>query len=76
VWSGVDGGGTVLATAILPLTNTSGATDPTGEFSPFVYYELLITGVAKSMKFDNTVTKAYFDNIGLTLVADVDPIFF
>lgn len=63
VYSGPEGTGEVLASLDLPLTETNGAPDPQGLFSPFVPIGVTFDGVAQSIDFGGTIDEIGFDNI-------------
>lgn len=63
VYSGPNATGNVLASISLPLTQSSGAPDPTGQFSPLVPVGVSFSGIARSVDFGGTVNQIGFDNI-------------
>lgn len=63
VYSGLNATGNVLASIQLPLTQSSGAPDPTGQFSPLVPVGVSFSGIARSVDFGGTVNQIGFDNI-------------
>lgn len=65
VYDGLDGTGNVLATLSLPLTQSSGDPDPTGDFSPLVPIGVSFSGTARSVDFGGTIDQIGFDDITL-----------
>ena len=59
------GEGVEYAAADLPLTPESGAPDPTGVFSPFVFVEVPFNGVAKSIRVTGGANQIAIDDIQL-----------
>ncbi|MFC1657295.1 PEP-CTERM sorting domain-containing protein [Candidatus Moduliflexota bacterium] len=71
VYDGLDGTGSVLTSATLPATPDTGAPDPNGNYSPFVYHEMLFSGIARSVDFGGTAKFIGWDDIGFGSVASI-----
>lgn len=65
VWDGLNGTGTLLASLVLPITEHTGAPDPTGNFSPLVAIGVSFDGIARSVDFGGTINQIVFDDITL-----------
>jgi uncharacterized protein YhjY with autotransporter beta-barrel domain len=65
VYSGLDAGGTLLTTLVLPLTPNNGAPDPSGNFSPLVPIGVTFAGTAMSVDFGGSANQIVFDEITL-----------
>jgi len=65
VYDGIGATGALLASVALPLTPTTGAPDPTGDFSPLVPVGVAFSGVARSILFGGVQDQIGFDNITL-----------
>ena len=65
VWDGLNGTGTLLASLVLPITEHTGAPDPTGNFSPLVAIGVPFDGIARSVDFGGTINQIVFDDITL-----------
>jgi hypothetical protein len=63
VWSGLDGGGTLLASLTLPTTPIGPCAGYGGTFCPFVDEGLTFAGTAMSIEFDGVANQIVYDDI-------------
>jgi hypothetical protein len=73
VWSGLDGGGSLLAVLNLFPTLQNGAPDPTGLFSPLVPASVFFPGVARSVTFAGIPQGVGLDSITMGSVPVPEP---
>lgn len=65
IWDDFNGSGNLLASVELPLTQLSGAPDPSGKFSPLIPLNTDFNGIAKSVDFGGLADHIAFDDITL-----------